>query len=203
MARSVTRLGREQAAALLVLVWQSETGRLPSRNLAELMLAQGWGLETARGESNIQHNYGNISGSYQGAFWRPPWFEVTDESSDQMKFLHSEMLANRAPRSFRAYPDHETGVRDYVSMLRRRFPSIVAAGESGNLQAFAEAVKSSGYCPDCAPSATVRTFGAFQDEFRRDGVFAHLADSPGGGGVGWVGPVALLVVGVAMAKRWL
>lgn len=192
LERHRTTISRPQAAQGLVGAWVEVTGRPPSRELAELLLAQIF-LETARGQSVYWHNWGNLTGSYQGNYWRPPWYEVTEESSARNRHLHEEMLAGRAPSKFAAFPNHEAGARTYADWLVRKFPSIVAAGESGDTMAFAEAVKASGYCPDCDPGRSEPTFRAFRDEFRRDGVFAHL--QRGGASADSVMP---LVVGVAL-----
>ena len=191
LERSATPLSRTQAAQGIVGAYQAITGGLPSRNLAELLLAQVW-LETAQGGSVILHNWGNITGNYQGNFWRPPWYDLGPNPSVRNKYLHDEMLAGRAPRSFRAYPNHEAGARDYVSLLVRKMPSIIEAGNTGDVAAFAVAVQKSGYCPDCVPTKTEPTFRSFRDQFRRDAVFAHL---PRAGGSSNLAPVVFLGLG--------
>lgn len=174
LERMPTPLSRHAAAQGLVGAYVEVFGRTPTRAEAELLLAQTWGLETGRGESVINFNWGNITGSYQGNFWRPPWFDPGPDASERTLRLHELMLKGQAPRSFRAYPNHEAGARDYIKLLRDKFPSILQAARSGNVRSFAVAVRDSRYCPDCDPNRTTPTFQAFVDEFRRDKVFAHL-----------------------------
>jgi hypothetical protein len=208
VARSVTPLSRGEAAAGIVSAYRAHTGHDPNRQLAELLLAQVW-LETARGQSVVCHNWGNLSGSYQGSYWRPPWFEVTDASSARNKHLNAEMLAGRAPRSFRAYRDHKTGAHDYLRLLlTERYRPIIATASAGDPRAFAIAVQSTGYCPDCVPSKTEPTFRALQSEFRAAGVFSHLAQSSSSGDDANLAPLIILAAGAylfyaTLGKRWL
>jgi len=163
VARTLTPITPEAAAALLVPALQSldpMTTRESASFIFALMLN-----ETARGEKLNNHNWGNITGEYQGSYFRPAWYTVDAGSSAQLKALHAEMVAGRAPSKFRAYPSHADGLRDYVRLLYSRFPSVVNAAKTGNPFAFAEAIYTSKYCPDegCRPEKMHRSYAALAE----------------------------------------
>jgi hypothetical protein len=153
-----TPLDDQAMASILRTEFRDEFGRLPTRPEAAYLLAHVW-LETRRGAAIIQNNWGNISARPGSgvAYWRPPWFEVTEASTPRYVFLHQQMLAGKAPEAFRAYEHHGQGARAYLSLLRSRYPRIVRAAGAGNALAMAEAIQKDGYCPDCEVVPTSRT----------------------------------------------
>lgn len=164
-----TPLTAEQASRAVLSAWDSIVGGTPDLDTFALVMALVW-IETARGTSLITNNFGNISASekFAGKAWRPPWFpEPTDTTSERNRHLHAEMLANRAPRAFRAYDSPEQGAIDYVRQLTRTFPEVVSAAGTGDVNAFREAL-SQKYSKDYArnPEAVNRNLGTFQTEFR-------------------------------------
>lgn len=167
-----------EAATALVSAFSSVIGRPPSRQVCELLLAQVW-LETAHGASINNNNPGNLSAGtkYAGKVWLPPWVaEPGPNASARIIFLHKEMLANRAPRAFRAYDSFAEGMTDHFRALKNIFPSILSAAESGDPRVFASAIFTSKYCPDaaCHPDKTTPTFRALQKVFQDKGTFKNL-----------------------------
>lgn len=153
--RIKTPISATQAAALLQRHMRPQHGIEPKAG--PLLLAQVW-LETARGQSMIQHNWGNITGTFRGDYWEPPWVHVSPDSSERDRRLNALMLEGKAPSQFRAYPDHETGLHDYLSFLTKtRFEPIVDAAEAGDPDAMAVQIQRTGYCPDCQPGPTANT----------------------------------------------
>jgi len=158
-----------------------------TQEVGELILAQVW-LETGRGVSLMNHNWGNITAgkSWLGDYWRPPWFnkttvlalpETTEAQKAQKKkllFLHEEMLANRAPQKFRAYPSSFDGFKDYIARLSKEFRAIVEAAKTGSPLKFAQAIKDSRYAPDIIPEKAAVTFSSLVKEFRQRGLFASI-----------------------------
>ena len=87
--------------------------------LAQISLETGWG-----GGGCWNGNVGNITAApslYAGQAWEPPWVK------DKTHPVHAMWAAGRAPSLFRAYPNVEAGVADYVASLRRYFPEILEA----------------------------------------------------------------------------
>lgn len=186
---TTTPIAEADAAALLVASLQRELGRKPNRNTAALLLAQLW-LESNRGQSVRNNNPGNLTANPQSAakFWRPPWFrEPTDAEGNQVGWnnqrnadLHKLMLEGKAPSAFLAFDTMGDGFRVYVEWLHRKFPSILAAADTGDSLATARAIKESGYCPDCEPGATAKTLATFRTQFLAKGYFNALPLVPAG-----------------------
>jgi hypothetical protein len=172
------------AAALLVSCLRRELGRVPSRNLAAFLLAQLW-LESARGTAMNNNNPGNLTANPDTTtsdFWRPPWFaEPTESTSTRNRQLHEAMQHGQAPSAFLAFPTMLAGFETYVSWIHRKFPSIEQAAESGDSLQVAKAIRTSGYCPDCEPTATAKTLGSFRTQFLGKGFFNSLPLAPAGG----------------------
>lgn len=124
-------------------------------------------------------NWGNVTAgrSWPGDAWRPSWFELTPESSERDQALHELMLQNRAPSSFRAYPSHDAGSRDYIRVVNRGFAPMVAAANTGDPEVFAAAVRSTRYCPDCGASFG-RSMRVLQTQIRHAGWLSSLPSSP-------------------------
>lgn len=120
-------------------------------------------------------NWGNITAgnSWTGPVWRPSWFELTPDSSVRDQDLHEQMLAGKAPSAFRAYLSHQAGARDYVRILNNRFQAILAAAETGDPALFAEAVRTSRYCPDCG-AGFEQSVRAIQAQIQTAGWFSGL-----------------------------
>lgn len=191
---AATYLPPVQLAEGLVATWKNQTGSLPSREVAELLLAQVF-LETDWSRSMWRYNWGNITAgsSWTGAIWRPPWYELTPESDARDRDLNSKMLVGKAPSAFRAYSSHQEGAADYVRILLRQFKSMVAAAETGNPDIFAEAVRASRYCPDCGTKFD-RSIRSMQSQIHAAGWLSHL---PSGGGSLW-GTVLPALVAAAL-----
>lgn len=174
VARVRTALTDTAAAPLLVAALKG-AGISPTREQARLLLAQlrfeGLGFCN-------NHNVGNITTSDKGSrdFFRPPWFDVdpADPKADpKLVKLHELMASGKAPRAFRSYPDFASGFADYARELQTRFPSILAAAASGDAQATAGAIKTSGYTPD-APSSLGSTLASIVREFEGRGLLGEL-----------------------------
>src|SRR3990172_12618759 len=116
-------------------------------------------IKTAQGRSIQNFNVGNltVSRAQQTAvpFWRPPWFELDETSTDRERALHQLMLEGKEPSAFRAYGSLDEGVADYVRRLRQRFPSLLRASSPA---LFVQAWKDSGYTPRLNVPRTLVTF---------------------------------------------
>ncbi len=164
-------VGSELARQLLSIT-VSPGHPMPSREQAGLLLAQLM-LETANGAACYNWNVGNITSRESGTFYRPVWFTIDETSSPKMKQLHEAMLHGQAPRAFRAYSSLSGGVRDYLAELKRDFPSLLTASESGDADEFGAAIRTSKYTPD-APQGTIESIRHLQAQYLSKGMFAEL-----------------------------
>jgi len=177
----------DTTAAPLLLAALRGAGVQPSREQARLLLAQ---LRFEGLGACNNHNLGNITANDQkpGDFFRPVWFTIDGNpepgspwatNKARLLELHALMLAGKAPRAFRSYVDFAAGAADYVRELQTQFPSILAAAATGDAQATANAIKTSGYTPD-APSSLGSTLATIVRDFDARGIFAELPLAGGG-----------------------
>lgn len=181
-----TYLPPAQLADRLVRSWIAETGRTPSRDLAEFLLAQII-LETDWSRAMWRFNWGNISAgsSWPGTAWRPSWYTLVPTSSARDRMLHARMLAGQAPNAFRAYSSHDEGARAYVRFLQSaNYAPLLSAANTGDPETFAAAVRSTRYCPDCGEGFG-RSVQAVRDQIRAAGWLDSLGSprAPGGSGL--------------------
>ncbi len=160
-----TRLTAEAAKSHVESAWRAVFNEEPDPEQLALMMALVW-IETARGNSIQNFNFGNITvaESYSGKAWRPPWFEVTEASSERNKSLHEAMLAGKAPKAFKAYDSAQEGALDYLRFTNRVFPNVLEAAKSGDPDTFRQAL-AKGYSKDYENTKATATFATFQKEF--------------------------------------
>lgn len=109
------------------------TGRPPSAQTLDTLAGQV-SLETAGGAQMFNFNFGGIKGvSPQGQTANYLTHEVIDGQSVKLQ------------QGFRAYSSLDAGARDYVQVLKSRFPGAFAQALSGNVQGFAHALKTERY----------------------------------------------------------
>lgn len=181
--RKRTPIGEQEAAQAIIEQIIPNFGKESFvQHFAELLLAQVW-LETGRGSSTMNNNWGNITASntWPGDFWRPVWYDKDEvlampdgATKNRYLKLHEEMLAHRAPSKFRAYPTKEAGLRDYINQLKVNFPSIPKAAMTGDPLVFTTAIRDSRYAPDIVPSKHAPTIAALVEDFRKKGLFSSL-----------------------------
>lgn len=139
------------------------------------LLGLAWN-ETGAGKLMQNFNWGNISGEFNGNFFRPPWYVLTETSSTRMKELHALMVQGKVPSKFRAYSSHAEGLEDFLRQLFRTFPTITRAAILGDSYAFADAIYSSKYCPDdgCRPEKMSASYAALARQMGREPAIAVL-----------------------------
>jgi peptidoglycan hydrolase FlgJ len=129
--RTPASMGDVRAA--LTRAVETATGRRPSARTVDVLAAQV-SLETAHGGAMYNFNFGGIKGaSPEGQTANYSTREVLDGKSVTLK------------QGFRAYGSIDEGARDYVSVLRTRFPQAYAQAMAGNVDGFAHALKQSHY----------------------------------------------------------
>lgn len=166
LPRKVTPISAREAAALMVVSLGLREDDSHVARVAQHLLSLVW-IETGGGKL-VQNNWGNLAGSFEGNYWRPPWFEVTDASSARNRALHQRMLEGKAPSQFRAYRDRGEGLDDFLRLLYQpRFEPMLAYARTGDTQGFANAVHDTGYCPDdeCRGSRTFESYSRLTNRF--------------------------------------
>jgi len=168
-----------------------------SQHQAALLLAQV-ALETAQGAACDNNNLGNLTGTFNGFFFRPAWFELAPDASPKLQALHAAMLKGQAPSQFRAYPEPLLGAIDYAKLIKARFPSILAAAAANDPDGMASAIKSSGYTPDL-PAGVGASLRSLRDKFLP--LFADLPPGPPepSGGIGMLVLFAAIAWGLSNA----
>lgn len=179
-----TPLTRDATAAALVPAYVRAFGVEPDRNRAELLLAQVW-LENNNGQSIIDHNIGNVTTSpSSGAdFWRPPWFDRagvdalpdTDPNKARYLMLNTRMMAGAAPSAFRAFDSFDQGFDAWLRLLGSASKqAILSAASSGDAEAFARAIFTTGYCPDPECKTAGPSYAKLRDQIRAASYFDGL-----------------------------
>jgi len=105
-----------------------------------LLLVSQWCFETGGGTYMHCHNVANIK-------------HVPGDGHDYCQFRCNEIIGGKEvwfdppnpATSFRAYGSLTDGVADYVALLKRRFAGAWAAVQSGDVGAFAKALKAERY----------------------------------------------------------
>ena len=164
-------------AALLVPALSKALGHSPSRNLAELCLAQLC-FETTSGHNLWNNNFGNVDIS----------------SSDQ-----NYWMAPGQPNHIRSFDTPQAGMGEYAHQVVRR-PSMVKAGNAGDALAFATAIRDTNYTPSIDPEPTARSLNKFVEQFRQQKLFAHLG-SRAAVGIALLGAVAVVTVSLLLRRR--
>jgi hypothetical protein len=112
---------------------ETATGGRPNSRAVDVLSAQV-SLETAHGGAMYNFNFGGIKGA--------------SPQGETANYLTHEVLGGQTvtlKQGFRAYHSIDEGARDYVSVLRTRFPQAYAQALAGNVDGFAHALKQSHY----------------------------------------------------------
>lgn len=129
--RTPASMGEVRAALARAL--KTATGRAPNARTVDVLAAQV-SLETAHGGSMYNFNFGGIKGASPGG--------------ETASYLTREVLDGKSvtlQQGFRAYGSIDEGARDYVAVLKNRFPQAYAQAIAGNVDGFAHALKQSHY----------------------------------------------------------
>lgn len=153
-----TPMQPEEAAQHLSDAWEKVLGKPPPDEALALLWAQ-WALETGRGRWMVDFNFAGVKGKAPrggSAVW---W---TSEGSDD-----DARRVRRVRSRFRAYRSAEEGARDYVGMLKRRYPEAIRAARRGDAQGFVHALAKRGYFTS-EPDAYCRALGSLSRQFLGD-----------------------------------
>jgi hypothetical protein len=117
----------------LARAWTRATGTPPSNGILDALTAQAM-LETGRGTSMVQYNFGGIKGvGPSGLSTKASTIEV-----EKGKTIH-------IVDGFRAYGTLDEGALDYVRLVRGQFGAALARADAGDLDGFAHELKVAHY----------------------------------------------------------
>jgi hypothetical protein len=122
-----------QASSLIADALEHVTGEKPRPETVAILTAQ-WAHETGRGASMFNYNFAGIKGT------GPSGLTVAQRTREGYGANERTITDN-----FRAYRTAEEGARDYVSLLKSRFPGALEAAQQGDPGATVHALKQAGY----------------------------------------------------------
>ncbi len=117
----------------LARAWTRATGAAPSTGILDAITAQA-NLETGRGTSMVQYNFGGIKGV-------GPTGLSTRASTIEVEGGKTKHIVD----GFRAYGSLDEGAFDYVRLVRGQFGAALARADAGDLDGFAHELKVAHY----------------------------------------------------------
>jgi flagellum-specific peptidoglycan hydrolase FlgJ len=153
---TATPMAETDAARYLARAWHGAHGSpAPSGTLA-ILWAQ-WAHETARGRRMLAHNFAGLKGRGPDGDSLVAWTREDPQSTERVR------------RTFRAYRSPDAGARDYIDLLRTRYPRALRAARKGDLESFVTALGSGGYFTE-DPTAYLRAISSLALECQRRGL---------------------------------
>lgn len=131
LTRTVT--SREEIRAALGRSFEAVMGEVPTPAALDLLSAQA-SLETGRGRSMYNFNFGGIKGTSPGGLTTVARTHEWEGGTRYETHAH-----------FRAYGSIDEGAQDFLSLLHRRYPDAVEAASRGEVDGYAHALKQHGY----------------------------------------------------------
>ena len=131
LTRTVT--SREDIRAALGRSFEAVMGEAPTPAALDLLSAQA-SLETGRGRSMYNFNFGGIKGTSPGGLTTVARTHEWDGGTRYETRAH-----------FRAYASLDEGAQDFLSLLHRRYGGAVEAATRGGVAGYAHALKQGGY----------------------------------------------------------
>ncbi len=152
------------AARHLAVAWEAVIGEPANARTVSVLWAQ-WALETGRGRWMMDYNFAGLKGrgpSGGSAMW---WtWEETDDGPKRIR------------GRFRAYASPDEGAKDYVDMLKRRYPECIEAARRGDTPTFILTLERRGYFTE-KPKAYGRAVGSLAREFMRGELSSRFPDA--------------------------
>lgn len=131
LTRTVT--SRDELRAALGRSFEQVMGEAPTPAALDILSAQA-SLETGRGRSMYNFNFGGIKGTSPGGLTTVARTHEWEGGARYETHAH-----------FRAYGSLDEGAQDFLSLLHRRYGDAVAAATRGDVDGYAHALKSHGY----------------------------------------------------------
>ena len=128
-----TPVSPAELRAAIGRAYSKVTGKATTPELLDTLAAQA-SLETGRGGSMYNYNFGGIKGH--------------SSSGETADYLTHEVLGGqdvKIRQGFRAYASLDAGAEDYVKVLQKRFGGALDVARTGNVDGFAHALKQAGY----------------------------------------------------------
>lgn len=131
LTRTVT--SRDELRAALGRSFEQVMGEAPTPAALDILSAQA-SLETGRGRSMYNFNFGGIKGAGPGGLTTVARTHEWEGGTRYETHAH-----------FRAYGSLDEGAQDFLSLLHRRYGDAVAAATRGDVDGYAHALKERGY----------------------------------------------------------
>jgi hypothetical protein len=134
--RVKTSVSEAQMAQAIIESWQELFGTTPSKSQVAIILSQN-ALETGHRNSMWNFNIGNITTDGKGPY---DFFDdlPTQEQVKPGKWVKMNL-------KYRAYPSLKEGTKDYLKLLKRRYPNAWENIINPDPAAFSKALKQRGY----------------------------------------------------------
>lgn len=152
-----TPMEEEEAALYLAAAWRS-IFQMPIDDATLAILWSHWALETGRGQRMVKYNFAGLKGTAPAGGSVQLW---TQEKEDE--------AAARVRRRFRAYSSPEEGARDYILLLKSRYPRALRAANRGSPIDFVRALEDGNYFTE-DPDLYLRAVISLWREFLQDQV---------------------------------
>ena len=151
---------------LLALIWLETLGHSPGNGVGNISAA---GFVNG---AEVSH--------WPGLAWRPPWFaDPAPDASPRTLELHQAMLEGQEPSAFRAYASRAEALTDWLALLAHKFPQMLSAAATGDVDALAVAYVSSGYTvPEASATAVAANLRGEISSLDKSGAFTGLAVAP-------------------------
>lgn len=131
LTRTVT--SRDELRAALGRSFEQVMGEAPTPAALDILSAQA-SLETGRGRSMYNFNFGGIKGTSPGGLTTVARTHEWEGGTRYETHAH-----------FRAYGSLDEGAQDFLSLLHRRYGDAVSAATRGDVDGYAHALKTRGY----------------------------------------------------------
>jgi hypothetical protein len=152
-----TPMEEDEAAIYLAAAWRS-IFQMPIDGATLAILWSHWALETGRGQRMVRYNFAGLKGTAPAGGSVQLW---TQEKEDE--------AAARVRRRFRAYSSPEEGARDYILLLKSRYPRALRAANRGSPIDFVRALEEGNYFTE-DPERYLRAVISLWREFLEDQV---------------------------------
>jgi len=146
-------MSEEDSARQLAHAWHAVVGSAGSE-LTLCLLWAHWAHETGRGQRMHAYNFAGLKGRGPSGASVVVWTREGPSSSELVQ------------RTFRAYRTPAEGARDYVHLLKKRYPAALRAAKAGNPLDFSVALETGGYFTGDS-RAYLRALGSLSIECRR------------------------------------
>lgn len=157
-----TKISTEEATYALRQAWKIIFTEYPINNSLAILFAQ-WALETGRGASCYNYNFGNIKTGKSHTGYHQ-YYRCSEIINGKEIFFDPPHIQCK----FRAYKTATAGAIDYINLIakRKRYVAAFEALKEGNVTKYVKALKVGGYFT-ASLSHYMRIMNSITKEFHR------------------------------------